>query len=113
VFLVLYSRLRERQYELALMRSVGYRPKDLFGLLLYEGLLLAGIGYVFGWLLSRIGLYFISRQAENDFNLHFGGQWINEEIGLLFLTIFIGVVASLLPAWKAMRMDVSATLSKQ
>ena len=41
VFLVLYSRLRERQYELALMRSVGYRPKDLFGLLLYEGLLLA------------------------------------------------------------------------
>ena len=113
VFLVLYSRLRERQYELALMRSVGYRTKDLFGLLLYEGLLLAGIGYIFGWLLSRIGLYFISRQAENDFNLHFGGQWINEEISLLFLTIFIGVVASLLPAWKAMRMDVSAKLSKQ
>ena len=113
VFLVLFSRLQERQYELALMRSVGYRPKDLFGLLLIEGLLLAVIGYAFGWLLSRVGLYFISRQAENDFNLHISGGWINEEIGLLVLTILIGILASLLPAWKAMQMDVSATLSKQ
>lgn len=112
VFLVLYSRLRERQYELALMRTIGYRPKDLFGLLLIEGLLLALIGYIFGWLLSRVGLHFISQQAENDFNLQLGGQWINEEVGLLLMTILIGALASLMPAWKAMRMDVSKTLSE-
>ena len=34
VFFVLYNRLQERKYELALMRSVGYQPLSLFNLLL-------------------------------------------------------------------------------
>ena len=112
VFFVLYSRLKERKYELALMRSVGYRPKHLFGLLMLEGLLLAIIGYILGWLLSRLGIYFISQQAESDFNMEFGSGWVSGEGWLLLLTILIGVISSLLPAWKAMRMDVSTTLTE-
>ena len=77
MFFVLYSRLRERKYELALMRSVGYRPSHLFGLLVLEGLLLAALGYVLGWQLSRIGLYFINQQAEGGFNFHFATQCIS------------------------------------
>lgn len=112
VFFVLYSRLKERKYELALMRSVGYRPKHLFALLMLEGLLLAIIGYVLGWLLSRLGIYFISRQAESDFNMEFGSGWVAGEGWLLLLTILIGVISSLLPSWKAMKMDVAATLTE-
>lgn len=110
--MILYSRLRERQYELALMRSIGYKPKDLFMLLLFEGLLLVSIGYIFGWLISRLGLYFINKQAENDFNLYFSAEWVNEELGLLLITLLIGIVSSLLPAWKAMQTDVSKQLLK-
>ncbi len=112
VFFVLYSRLRDRKYELALMRSVGYRPRHLFGLLVFEGLLLAALGYILGWLLSRVGIYFISRQAESDFNLQFGAGWVPGEEWLLLLTFLVGIVSALLPAWKAMRMDVSAILSE-
>jgi putative ABC transport system permease protein len=112
VFFVLYSRLRERKYELALMRSVGYRPGQLFGLLLLEGFLLAALGYVLGWLLSRVGIFIINHQAESDFNLQFDGAYIMEEGWLLLLTFLVGIVAALLPAWKAMRMDVSETLSE-
>lgn len=60
VFFVLYNRLQDRKHELALMRSVGYRPSQLFGLLMLEGLLLAGLGYILGWLLSRLGIYIIN-----------------------------------------------------
>jgi len=112
VFFVLYSRLRERRYELALLRSVGYRPSHLFGFLLLEGFLLAALGYVLGWLLSRLGIYFINRLAEQDFNFQFGIEYVSGEGWLLLLTFLVGIVASLLPAWQAMRMDVAATLSE-
>ncbi|MEL6277212.1 MAG: ABC transporter permease, partial [Bacteroidota bacterium] len=112
VFFVLYSRLRDRQYELAILRSVGYRPRHLFGLLILEGLLLAAIGYALGWLLSRVGIYVISQQAESDFNLQFGSAWVPGEEWLLLLTFLVGIISALLPALRAMQMDVSAILSK-
>ncbi len=112
VFFVLFNRLRERKFELALMRTVGYRPWQLFGLLVLEGLLLALVGYLLGWLLSRAGLYVINQQAEGDFNFHFSGASIKGEARLLLLTLLVGITAALLPAWQAMRMDVSATLSE-
>ncbi|MEM6344382.1 MAG: FtsX-like permease family protein [Bacteroidota bacterium] len=112
VFFVLYSRLRDRKYELALMRSVGYRPAQLFALLLIEGLLITAIGYFLGWLVSRAGIFFINRQAESDFHIQFGTGWIPEEAWLLVLTLLVGLVSALLPAIQAMRMDVSAVLSE-
>ncbi|MEO0473410.1 MAG: ABC transporter permease, partial [Bacteroidota bacterium] len=112
VFFVLYNRLRERKYELALMRSVGYRPGHLFALLVLEGLLLAVLAYVLGWLVSRLGIYVINQQAERDFNLHFGADWVPGEELLLIMTIVVGLVSALLPAWRAMRMDVAAILSE-
>ncbi len=112
VFFVLYSRMRERRYELALMRSVGYRPLHLFSLLLLEGILLAALGYFLGWLLSRLGLLFINQHSEGDFNLHFGGGWVSGEGWLLLGTFLVGILAALLPALQAMRMDVSNTLSR-
>jgi putative ABC transport system permease protein len=71
------------------------------------------MGYILGWLLSRVGIYFISRQAESDFNLNFGGGLAPGEEWLLVVTLAVGVVAAILPAWKAMRMDVSSILSER
>ncbi|MEM6398192.1 MAG: FtsX-like permease family protein [Bacteroidota bacterium] len=112
VFFVLYNRLRERRYEVALMRSVGYKPFDLFGLLILEGAILAAMGYALGWVLSRVGLYFINRQAQNDFNQQFDLGFVSGEIWLIAITILVGILAAFLPAWQAMRMEVSETLSE-
>jgi putative ABC transport system permease protein len=112
VFFVLYNRQQERKFELALMRSVGFRPQQLFVLLLLEGVLLAIIGYALGWLISRVGIYFINQQAIQDFNLSFEFGWVPGEEWLLLLTFLIGVISALLPAWQAMRLDVSAVLTK-
>jgi len=110
LFFSLYGRLRERQYELALMRSLGFKTRDLFILIVMEGLYLVTLGYILGWLLSRLGLIVINSEAANDYNLHFSSAWSSEEIGLLMLTIFVGVISSIIPAWKAMRTDISNTL---
>jgi putative ABC transport system permease protein len=112
VFFGLYSRLKERKYELALLRSVGYKRTHLFGLLISEGILLALIGYVLGWALSRLGLHFVNHQAQHDFNLQFDNGLIAGEAGLLLVTFGVGILAALIPALQAMRMNVSAILSE-
>jgi len=113
VFFVLYNRLRERKHELALMRAVGYRPRDLFKLLLFEGIIMAFFGYVIGWLLSRLGLFIVNHQAQSDFNFQFKLGFIPEEFWLFCLTLLVGIIAALIPAWRAMQMDVSETLIKK
>ena len=113
IFFALYGRLKERKYELALLRSVGYRPIQLFGLLILEGVLLAGIGYLLGWILSRVGLYFINQQAESDFNLLFEFNFVEDELWLLILTFLAGILSATIPAIKAMRMDIAEILTEK
>jgi len=113
VFFVLYNRLKERRYELALLRSVGYKQIHLFFLLVLEGIILAGIGYFFGWVLSRLGLRFVNQQTKHIFNWQFDSSFKIGEGGLLLITFGVCILAALIPAWQAMRMNVSATLSEK
>ena len=111
VFLALFLRLRDRRIELALLRSAGYRPVELFGLLLAEGMLLALIGFALGMGLSRLGLGLVNRFAAGEFHFHFTGTPLAAEGSLLLATLALGAVAALLPAFMAMRISVSRALS--
>ena len=111
VFFVLFNRMRERKHELALLRSLGYRPGKLFLLLLVEGLLLAVIGYILGLGLSRLGLWLVNKQAAGEFFIQFDFGFVTAEIWLLLITLGVGMLAAMIPAIKAMRLDVSTTLS--
>ena len=113
VFFVLYNRLKERRYELALLRSVGYKQIHLFVLLVLEGILLAGLGYILGWGLSRLSLRFVNQQTQHSFNWQFDSGLVSGEVGLLLITFGVCILAALIPAWQAMHMNVSATLSEK
>ena len=113
VFFVLYNRLKERRSELALLRSVGYKQIHLFALLVFEGIILAGIGYILGWGLSRLGLRFVNEQIQHIFNWQFDSDLVPGEERLLLITFGVCILAALIPAWQAMRMNVSATLSEK
>ena len=112
VFIALYSSLRERRYELALMRTMGGRRSTILTMIVMEGALMSLIGFVVGWVLSRIGLLVLSAVLEDRF--HYGLTDLAPsltDLGLLMITIFVGKLASLLPAVKAMRIDISNTLA--
>jgi putative ABC transport system permease protein len=111
VFLTLFNRLRERRYELALMRSMGCSRVRLFGLLLAEGLLLAGIGAVVGLALSRLALWWINRGAASEFHFAFDGRLLGAELWLVAATVGLGMLAALLPAAKAFNLNISKTLA--
>jgi len=112
VFISLYNSLKERKYELALLRTMGGSKATLFRLILQEGLILVIIGYIIGAILSRLWLVILSNSLEDNFHYELNEMGITSgEIVLLGVTLLVGMVASLLPALRALKMDISKTLS--
>lgn len=112
IFISLLNSMKERKYELALMRTMGGTRATLFVLILLEGIVLVILGFVCGIILSRIGLLVLSNTMKENF--YFGLDKLGitfSEVMLLAITLLIGIVASLLPAMKALKMDISKTLA--
>jgi len=113
IFIALFNTLKERKNEFALLRVNGAKRYQLLALVMIESLLLCVVGFVFGTILGRIALMFISTSAEKDFKFSFNPyEFIWEKEGVLFLlTIFVGVLAALIPAIKAYQLNISKTLA--
>jgi putative ABC transport system permease protein len=111
VFISLYNRLRERKYELALMRSMGCSRLRLFWMLLSEGMLLAVTGFACGLMLSRLGLWMLNTSAASEFHFVFRYEPVQAELWLLGITVLVGALAALVPAISAFRMNLSRALA--
>jgi putative ABC transport system permease protein len=101
---------RERLGEYAVLKTMGFRPRHLAGLIMGESLLLALKGGVIGVLLTfpavhifrtRLGQYFRVFPLTN-FTLALG----------LATAIAVGVLAGLLPAWRSSRVAIAEALRK-
>jgi len=112
VFISLYNALRERQYELAILRTLGGSRIQLFILILLEGFFMVALGLIIGLVLSRVGITLLSDMAKDSFHDEFNAMlFLPQEYYLVGITLGLGVVASLLPALRAFFMDISKTLS--
>lgn len=112
IFISLLNSLKERKYELALIRSMGGSRNKLFSLVVMEGISIAFIGYLAGLALSRLGMLLVSYYTENNYHYSLQ-QWFNiNDFYFLFVSLVIGLLSALLPAIKAMRTDISKTLSE-
>ncbi|MBP9151191.1 MAG: FtsX-like permease family protein [Flavobacteriales bacterium] len=114
VFISLLNSLKDRKYELALMRSLGASPFKLFGLIIQESLLLCLAGYALGIVLGRAGIMLLSSFGEDQFQFSVSQNGIaHVEIWLLPLTLCIGLIAALIPAIRAYRSDISSVLRNE
>jgi len=113
IFVALYNTLKERKFEFALLRVNGATRFQLLKLVLIESLILCITGFVFGMIFGRIALYFISLSSQAEFKMAFNPyQFIWDKEGILFLiTLFVGVLAALIPAIKAYYLNISKTLA--
>lgn len=113
IFIALYNRLKERKYEFALLRVSGASRIQMLGLVLFESLLLCIVGFIFGTLFGRLALVMISSTTDEQFKMAFNPMTIIwEKEGILFLvTIFVGILAAVIPAVKAYRLNISKTLA--
>ena len=111
IFIALFSSLRDRKYELALMRVMGASPSQLFLLIILEGLILAALGYLIGILLSHYGMEILAKFMKNAYRYTFTGKvFLQKEWWLLIGALIIGFLAAIIPAVQASRTDISETL---
>jgi putative ABC transport system permease protein len=113
VFIALYSALEERRYDLAIMRALGARPRRLMALLLFEGMLLAMIGGILGLALGHVftELLGVALRRANQPEVT-GLVWSTNELWLVALAAGVGLLAALIPAWRAYRTDIAGTLAR-
>jgi len=113
IFISLFSSLKERKYELSLMRVMGATRMKLLILIILEGLLLAILGFIIGIALSHFGMNILANYMESSYKYSFTGwMFLKEEIWLLAGALLIGFIAAIIPAVQAYNTDITETLSK-
>jgi len=113
IFISLYKSMKERKYELSLIRVMGGSRSTLFSLIIFEGIILAIIGYVVGMLISHGGLEIMSKFLQSSYRYDFTGwRMISGDAWLFLGSILLGIIAAIIPAYQASYTDIHKTLSK-
>ena len=114
LFINLFNSMRERKYEMALIRTLGSSRRQLSMMIIFESLILTTVGFFIGLLVSRFGVMFVSSLMEESLNYNLKSFGIlNEELWLLGLSIFIGLISSIIPALQVYNLNISETLADE
>jgi putative ABC transport system permease protein len=114
IFIALYNSLKERRYDLAIMRAMGATRSKLLVSILLEGILLTLVGSMIGLVLGHGVVMLITGILEQTQKAGISGivfypqEWI-----ILVGSLLLGVVCSVIPAVQAYRTDISRVLSQQ
>jgi putative ABC transport system permease protein len=104
--------LDQRRRELAVLRASGARPAHLLALLAMEGALVTLLGTALGFAALTLLLALGAPLIEARFGL--GLRLLapaGPELRLLGLVVFVGMLACLLPGWRAYRMSLADGLT--
>jgi len=109
---VVLAGLGERRRELAILRSVGARPRDLFALLALEGGAVTLAGALLGTLLLTVSTAALGPWLEARYGLvlRLAAPTLSE-MRLLGWVIAVGTLASLLPGYRAYRLSLADGLT--
>jgi putative ABC transport system permease protein len=101
---------RERLGEYAALKTMGFKPRHLAGLILGESLLLALTGGLLGLALTfpAVGMF------PASLGQYFGAFYVTPETMALGVVtaLAVGVLAALAPAWQAARVQIAAALRR-
>lgn len=114
VFIALWSAVRERRADLAMLRMLGAPPARVAALLLCEALWLALLACVLGLLAAHALTALMGEMLMARHSLAITGwQWVPGEAWVPMLAFGVAVVAALLPALSAYRVDVTQLLNSR
>lgn len=112
IFIALYNSLKERRYDLAIMRSMGARKSTLVKSVLMEGSVLTLMGSCIGLLLAHGVLIIVPVVVEGARQTGVNGLvFYNEEWIILLASLLLGLLCSIIPAVQAYRTDISKVLA--
>lgn len=113
IFIALYNSLKERKYDLAILRALGASRGQLVTLVFLEGILLTTLGALLGITLGHGFLAIVVKLTTQEV-VSFVDPWVFlPSEGLIFgYALAVGMGASLIPAWSAYQTSIAKQLSK-
>ncbi len=109
---VILASLNERRRELAILRSVGARPLDVFLLLSAEGLFITLSGTLIGLVMLTAITATFAPMIQSHYGLMIAPKFISyDELGLLGIVIGVSLLASLAPGYSAYKLSLSDGLT--
>lgn len=113
IFISLYTSLKERRYEMALMRVGGAGPGILFRMIIGEGFWITILGLLLGIFSGHVGMELAGSILERGYKYQFTGfTWVNEEWYIVLGAFAVGLCAAILPAIQGSRTDIHRTLAQ-
>jgi putative ABC transport system permease protein len=101
---------RERTGEYAVLKTMGYKPRHLAGLILGESMLLAAVGGLAGLALTFPMVHVFKTKLGQYFRVF---PLTDTTLALGFATaLAVGVLAAILPAWRASRVGIAEALRR-
>ena len=105
---MILTTLNERRREMAILRSVGARPRTVLGLLVAEAGVLVGTGIVLGFVLLYAALLLLQPYVDASYGLHLPIEPPKAgELATLGVIAVAGCLAGLLPALRAYRLSLA------
>lgn len=111
VFVGLAHAVREREPDLAMLRMLGAPPWRVAALVAAEALWLALLGALIGLALAQGLTALLGWELARARSLAIGPEWGSpQQLWVLAGCLVLALVAAALPAWRALRLDVSRLL---
>jgi putative ABC transport system permease protein len=112
IFIALYNSLKERQYDLAIMRSMGARRRTLFISIVMEGSTLTVFGSLLGLAIGHKVLWLFTLLVEESQKAGVTTfVFYAEEAYIVAGSVLLGVICSAIPAIQAYRTDIHRVLA--
>jgi putative ABC transport system permease protein len=104
--------VNERTYEIGVLAALGWSDLGILSLILLEGMLITAVGAGIGLVLS-LGVMQVA--AETQMAAGYLRPYTTATLVLrtVLLTIAIGTLGALYPAWRATRLDPAEALRRQ
>lgn len=111
IWITLNTLVREKTKDIGILRSMGFSKKNVMLIFLIQGLILGGIGIILGIFLSIILLWYIKNYTVAFISTIYYIKNIPIEISLKEIltvvgaNIFIVLISSIFPAYKAAKLE--------
>lgn len=114
IFISLYKMVKERAFDLALMRSYGASNFQLIKMLTYEALAIVCVAFLIGWLLIQIGLYFLFTHTISGLQQHvLQALTFDQILPITALVLVMTITAIVSAIYPIIRMNISTILSHE
>jgi putative ABC transport system permease protein len=110
LFISLYKMVKERAFDLAILRTYGASNFQLIKMVFYEGFIVVFSSFLLGFLLLKIGFRFV--EANNQQNI-FIALPFQDLLQLGFLILMMVIISVSCAIYPIIKMDVSKILSNE